>query len=878
MRINLVPILASIFIVNCLACISSYACDRIEPFMKSLPSSRSDAAYSAFFEFVDGKCNTLLEKELKQLPLSKQYEKLQEFYQQILVPIKKNLIDSNTYVPYYYSIESRVLEKLCEVKFLLATDAVIDSSPAFDQAIERFGYLSGSQKKQHPARIQKLLTASLCHGNFKQIIDISACVPLTLKQSDEISNALCKCMNACTIDKQLSMVHELLKKSDNLAQYITQTRHDQGSAAWSLNLKAHLVKNKSKKAFNLFKLDDGTVADQLFMHTVIPFLSVQKKESQKVVAQLLEIWTHSECKESHKYTHERCEQIFELTSNNTPFKKTFESGQNCGAYVLLWLARMRIRMWSAREKKPLLHARFRNEQLALLNKAEEFFAQIPSDAAKILGQEDNDKRLSQHGTLLCELLLDRSISQKKVGELCVGALKSGLNLVDKKYITSIATSIKSDAFLKIIEPYLVSNPNIVYGLGVVYSAGCMENGRLFWWLAPDKNKATSLVKQAFDAGYMEAFLPLVTSAKDFQEAEQFCSEARVRFPDNYALKIKQAIALRAIALTPPQEPQKKLWAHKAMQLVEGLEHYTPHLSHKDLVCYSALKTSCESIKYGANNSGENEEKKIKALASMVQATYHASLHPKNPLFDVATTFFDESVFDNLKTYTQRILKKNTATVTYQDLSIMSLCGYMLYRTYDDAAISHDDKLLLDAIIDFGLCDDNYKKTPPLMHVLAFTRLLKNKTNAGLELFYSHMVNALQQGVSKDKVDHVARHEAEQPLNRLASDGATKAQMILTMYNKDGIQDYIPTLHRLTEKIFAIKKENISMHIQWINECGAYALLKESLLNRSCTHCRLSIANILLAWIGGLVHNGDKADPQLAPFFKDITLITAYVKG
>ncbi len=870
-------ILVSIIFLVSVSARDIFACDRMNTFMRQLPAPGSEAAQKAYFEFLEVQCIKMC-KGVETESLLNQYANLEAFYENVLTPVRDSFGSSDRYVPYYYTIEAHLFEKLYEVKFLIAMEHASDSSQEFNTAFKSFNALLASQQRAYPKQVKKLWNAGIHYGNCKQIGTLSKVEKFLPDQSDPFY----KRISTYPIDKQLAWVHILLKKSKSFFECIAQTPQKQGTPEWFLYMRACVVNNKPDKFLELFKCDNGTVADHLLMNTLTPFLSTHKKESLKTVAQLLELWAHNECRESHKYCHERYEKIFELIHNNAPFKKMFDLGQCNAPHLLQWMANLHVMIWDKRNKKQSSQKRFKHEQLALLKKVEEYFALIPSSASTILDAKENNERLMMHGFVLCALLAEQHITKKNAYTWCEHALKAGLNLADKKYVSKIALHFSSNEFLKLIEPYLASDCDMTYALGLLYEQGFVKDA-LFLWLAQDVDKAKDLYTQALNKGHSRSISKLISFMdRDEHRIKQFCKEVHTRFSYSPSFKITQALFFCNVVSAESDHLRKAWFLHKATQEVEKLDRRTSSFSPKDLVYYSALKASLESVAYtlGAGyRTGVEEEAILAKITDLVQRTYHLSLHPQSLFLDVITTFFDSSVLAHLKTYTQKILEKSAENITYQELNAMSLCGYALYRSYGENVISHDDTLFLDKIINVCLGGDVQRRVPPLIHILvALTHLVRDGLKNDPEIDFAHMVSALQQDIDEDKVDVIARYEAEDSLYKLALVGSMRTQMVLATYYKDDIQNFMPTLLTLTKKIVTIEKEEISSRVQWINECGAYVFLKEALLKGSCVPCRSDIATVLLRWLMGLLCNGDESDPQLAPFYEDIQLITSFVNG
>lgn len=838
---------------------------------KKYPSAQSFDAKLCFAQFQYHH----LPEQLKSCSPFVRREKLSDFYKQLIEPLVQEVSEAGVYAPSLATLQSNILSDLCEAKFLCAAEQKIDSRAACTELYKQFDYLSPAQKKKYQKKWQHMWESALRYGTPGQISNLSCYGEFKAEHADSI----CTILKTEPIDTQLKCVNALLKRSKSFVDYTLLPRSTQELTRLPLLLRAHVASKKCQEAFSLFKLDDGTVADQLFMRTMVPFLSVQKKESQNVVAQLLEWWANDECKDVRGHTHGRCEKAYELINNDTVFKKELESTRS--PCVLFWSAQLYMVLWKKRDDKALSHEKFKQEQLALLKKTEEYFAKIPAAAAGILTVKDNAARLSGHAAVLYALLCtDKKLAKDRAYSLFQHALESGINIADTKSLLVIANYVSGDAFLKLVEPYYTNNRDLTYSVARLCGVGCKTSDHKYWWLAPNIEKAKELYTENFKKQCVNSFLSLFSYAQNPQEIERLCAQAQALFPSSYSFKLQQALFLRGKATQLSVGDEKNRYLSKVTDLMHSLEGNEELFLAAELVCYYALKASLAAISYCAQkneNPAACDQGELENIASFTENAYQSSLHDDPPSLDSVTIFFDGAVCKSFKAYATQVLGKKHEQRTYKDLRMLSLYGHMFYDMVGDNAMSEDDNQFVDKIIACGLEADAQKRIPPLMHVIFVKHLLKNEVRNCQKLMLSHLVQGLQQETEDANVDVMARYGAEQLVAKLAK-VFIGAQMVLTMYYKDAVHEFMPLLLEFTQQIGCIPKEDIPNQIAWINECGAYALLKEKLLQGSCKHCQSQLATVLLRWCNAIVYDGDSADVLLAPFFDDIKLTTSYVKG
>ena len=492
-------------------------------------------------------------------------------------------------------------------------------------------------------------------------------------------------------------------------------------------------------------------------------------------------------------------------------------------------------------------------------------------------------RLTMHRVVLRQLLAEPQLTEKMAYALCERALKSGVNIAELNCVASIAPYISHERFFKLVEPYLDKNPDLCYSLGVLYETGftlAVDKTKGYVWLPSSSSKAQEFYKKILEKGDTRASARLVElmqrDKKSAEDIELFLQKTRDRFPGTVAFAIQGAMFLCDQISGVDKNTINARTIVKLDKISEEIDSLNSRirLFSPELVCFSALKTSHESLSYdvdAALGAPCDEAGAMGSIAAFCHATYALSVHPDSPLLSTITDFFNSSVYANLKRYAEKIVSKDPKDVTFTDLCTITPAGYMILR-YEKEKENKADMALFKKIVALASHKDISVQWPPLMHALTFATHTDDKNQDAL---FSHIKAALQEGASKKEFDSLARYEAEDALEGLAMSGSLRAHMEFMIYNKEDIKTAITKL--MHYPVTAILKEELPHCVANVHACGAYALLKDKFLKSTCTTCRTEFATVLKCWTGSLVSCDDETNPLLKPFFDDLTLFKPYLQ-
>lgn len=841
-----------------------------------LPSADSKEAVLAQLDIVYGRAQKKI-TEVKGLSFEQQRTEITQFHEENIKPIEAKIRDLGFDIPYVRNIRDFLVQRLVEVNFNLAMQSMYNSVSDFGNAYEHYIRLPSEQlsAKQLPS----LWKAALIHGDVSQIQTLGACATFLPEHAD----ALSKRLNTFSAEEQLSCVAMLLKKSKSFREVLEKSPKKQGEALWALAVRASIVRGEGKKLLDLFHDDTKKIHDQLFMHTIMPFIAVKKFECQKACAYALSTWSQRLCEDDHVSYHSRHLETSKLIDNNPSLKKMLAS-TDCGVYVSQWWANFHMMLWEASRDRQRYKS-CQKEQLLLFKKAESFFVRISASDASILSASDNKARLSMHGAVLSALLDETNVVEKVVVSLCENALKSGLNILEQAYISKIARHLSSAKLLALVQPFIEANPAMLCSLGYLYHKGhqIVVNDKKYWWIEQDLEKAQSMYCAAVYKGFNDALMPLGWLMKNDYEGmciklDDLCK----KFPTSEYFKIQKASFLCA-ALTKNEH----LFNQESVSTLDLIEKYKDDietrlktLSPHNIVYCMALCASYKSVAYALDkqwNRALNTKEIMDSIASTVHTTYSCAARLSD-FHDDVETLFDTSVYTHLREYAETLLEKEPQELDDADLQTMAVAGYMICQLFDKNTLRKEDSLFLDAIVKVCLDGDVHRKVPILAHMLAVFALYREGLDQKREQLFFHLKAALQENVSKDDLDAIARANAEKALGEMALDGSVLSQAYLVMHKKHNALEMIKMLAISTKKIIAISKEKRPVYIKQLYECGGYAFLKERLLKSNCADCAADMAVVLVRWIAGITHDGDKSDPMLKPFFDDLPLIKSYHNG
>ncbi len=858
------------------ACGADHSGVKYDRLGRILPDPRSKEAIIAQLDIVHDRAQKKL-VEIKGISFEQQRTKIAIFHEENIKPIEAKIRDLGFDIPYVHNIRDLLAQRLVEVNFNLALQSMYNAAACFCEAFERYIRLPSDQVSAK--QMQGLWKAALVHGDASQIQTLCSRAIFLPEHAD----ALCKRLNTFLAEEQLSCVSTLLKKSTSFCEVLQKQEKKQGEALWVLAVRAFIVRGEGQKLLDLFNDDAKKIHDQLFMHTITPFLFSKNVQCQKACAYALSTWSQCLCEDDHVSYHSRHLETSKLIDNNPSLKKALE-GNDCGVYVSQWWANFHMMLWEASRDKQK-HKTSQKEQLLFFKKAEAIFARIPASDASVLSSMDNKARLSMHGALLSALLDETNVTEKVAVSLCENALKSGLNILEQAYIPKIARHLSSAKLLALVQPSIQANAAMLCSLGYLYHEGhqIAINDKKYWWIEQDLEKAHSMYCAAVYKGFNDALMPLGLLMKNdcegmYIKLDDLCK----KFPDSDYFKTQKATFLCA-ALTKNEH----LFNQESVSTLSWIEKYKydietrlKKLSPHEIVYSMALCASHKSVAYALDtqwNRALNTKEIMDSIASTVHTTYSCAARLSDFHDDVAS-LFDTSVYTHLREYAETLLEKDPKELDYADLNTMAVAGYMICQLFDKNTLRKEDSLFLDTIVKICLDGDAHGKVPILAHMLAVFALYREGSDQKREQLFSHLKAALQDNVSKDDLDAIARADAEKALDAMALDGSVLSQVYLVMHKKHDALEMIKRLAISTKQIIVISKEKRPAYIKQLYECGGYAFLKERLLKSNCADCAADMVVVLMRWIEGLTHGGDKSDPLLKPFFDDLQLINSYRKG
>lgn len=843
---------------------------------RTLPDPHSKEAIIAQLDIVYDRAQKKL-ADIKGLTFEQQRTELTTFHEENIKSIAVKINDLGFDIPYVHNIHDLLAQRLVEINFNIAVQSMYNSPTDFANTYKHYIRLPSDQVSAK--QMQSLWKAALIHGDASQIQTLCSRAIFLSEHAD----GLCKRLNTCAPKEQLSCIRVLLQKSSTFCAVLATQEKKLGEGLWALAVRAAIVHGKGEKLLALFTDDTNKINDQLFMHTIAPFLSLKKVQYQKAYAFALSAWSQRLCANDHVSYHGRNQQVWELIQNTASFKKVIDLG-DYGPYVRQWYGNFLVMVWKESIDKKSSHASSKNEQHALLKKAEALFAAISVSNASVLSGSDNKGRLSMHGAILSALLKDANTTEKMMLQWCENALKSGVDILGVAHIAPIARRISSVKLLNFIQPYVKNSPEMMCSLADLYQVGhqISIDGKLYWWLEKDLEKAKSLYREALNQGYEDALIPLASLMhNDYDGMYTTINNLCVKLPHSLFFKIQKA-SLLCTLLTLHDHPfnQQSLYLLDTIgSLNNSIRMQLQGLNTRDRVFYTALQASYNAVAYSIVKRGGtvfDTKQVMDALANYVHTAYAFAVKLQSQMN--VKPLFDYNVYTLLRSYADTLLEKDPKELAYTDLNTMVVTGYMMLQLFDKNTLQEKDSQFLDRIITMCRRGDAHGKVPPLTHTLAYTALFKEGANEKCEQLFSHIVACLQDDVSKDELDIVARADGENTLRTMAFDGSVLSQMKLVMHNKNDPQEIIKKLAMCTKQIIAIAKEQKSQYIEQIYTCGAYAFLKESLLKSKCSDCAADMLVVLLRWIAGITHNGDKSDPLLRSFFDDLRLINSCRNG